>query len=88
MKDEKENIKKNKIRIYYENQMTNNTEMDEKIIKDIIRQKTKCKDDNNKLDLIIYYKGIKTKSLIIKNNSNNNSILQMSHVVYKINCPV
>ena len=88
LKDEKKNIKKNKIRIYYENQMSNNTKMDEKIIKDIIRQKTKCKDDNNKLDLIIYYKGIKTKSLIIKNSSNNNSILQMSHVVYKINCPV
>ena len=56
--------------------MSNNTRLDEKIIKDIIKQK-KCIDDNYKLDMIIYYKGKKTKNCIIKNSLNNNSILQM-----------
>ena len=37
--------------------MSNNTRLDEKIIKDIIMQKTKCTDNNCKLDIIIYYKG-------------------------------
>ena len=54
----------------------------------MIKQKTKCTDDNYKLNLIIYYKETKTKNYIIKNSLNNNSILQMSHVVYKIDCPV
>ena len=43
---------------------------------------------NYKLDLVIYYKGTKTKNYIIKNSLSNNSILQMFHLVYKINCPV
>ena len=48
----------------------------------------KYTDDNYKLDLVIFYKGTKTRNCIIKNSLSNNSILQMSHVVYKINCPV
>ena len=39
--------------------MFNNARLNEKIIQDIIKQKTNHTDDNHKLDLIIYYKGIK-----------------------------
>ena len=45
-------------------------------------------DDTYKLNFIIYYKGKKQKNYIIKNSLNNNSIIQMSHVVFKLNCPV
>ena len=68
--------------------MSNNTRLDEDIIKYTIKQRIKCTDDNYKLDLVIYYKGTKTKNYIIKNSLSNNSILQISHVVYKINCPM
>ena len=59
-----------------------------KKIRDIIKQKIKCTGDNYRFDPIIYYEGSKTKKYIIKNSLSNNSILQMSHVVYKIDCPV
>ena len=46
--------------------MSNNTRLDEKIIKDIIKQKTKYTNNNYKLDLVIYYRGTKTRNYIIK----------------------
>ena len=55
--------------------MSNNTRLDEDIIKYTIKQRIKCTDDNYKLDLVIYYKGTKTKNYIIKNSLSNNSIL-------------
>ena len=55
-------MKKSAIKIYLENQISNNTRLDVKIIKVIIKQK-KCTDDNYKLDLIICYKGTKTKNI-------------------------
>ena len=40
------------------------------------------------INLIIYYKRTKPKDHIIRNNLHSSSVLQMSHVVNKINCPV
>ena len=88
LKDKNETPKKNKIKVYYENQMSKNAKLDEKILKNIIKQRTKCTNDNDMINLIIYYKGTKTKDHIIKNSLTSSSVLQMSHVVYRINCPV
>ena len=78
----------NKINLYYENQMSLNYKVDEKILKDIIKTKTKCINDKDSLNVIIYYKSLKTRHHLIKNNLNSTSILNKSHVVYKITCPV
>ena len=61
--------------------MFKNTRLDEKMVKNIIKQKTKCTDDNYKFDLTIYFKGTKMKNCIIKNSLSNNWTLQMSHGV-------
>ena len=59
-----------------------------KLYKILTNKNAKYTDNNNKLNRIIYSKGTKTKNSIIKNISNNNSILQIPHIVCKINYPV
>ena len=78
-----------KIKLYYENQMNNQYKKDEKIMKDIIRKNVKPANENDKMELIIYYRNIKTKDLIMKNNiaSNNNDPLSKSWSLYKFTCP-
>ena len=44
-----------KIKLYYENQMNNQYKKDEKIMKDIIRKNVKPANENDKMELIIYY---------------------------------
>ena len=48
--------------------MNDQYKKDENILKDIIKQNVKPNDINDELDIIIYYKNMKTKSLIMKNN--------------------
>lgn len=63
--------------------------MHEKLIKKLYFQtKRKQKKLNYKFNIFIYYKRTKRKSYIKKNNLNNNTILLMSNVIYKINCPL
>ena len=78
-----------RIKLYYENQMNNQYKKDEKIMKDIIRKNVKPANENDKMELIIYYRNIKTKNLIMKNNiaSNNNNPLSKSRSLYKFTCP-
>jgi hypothetical protein len=48
--------------------MNDQYKKDENILKDIIKQNVKPNDINDELDIIIYYKNMKTKSLIMKND--------------------
>ena len=74
--------------VYYENQMTKNYKLDERILTDIIKNKIKCINSEENLKFNIYYKNLKTKNLLMKNNIfESKSVLKTSHVVYKINCP-
>ena len=41
---------------------------DEKVIKYIIKQNVKPTNENEKIDVVIYYKNLKTKKLIMNNN--------------------
>ena len=58
-------------------------------MKDIIRKNVKPANENDKMELIIYYRNIKTKDLIMKYNiaSNNNDPLSKSWSLYKFTCP-
>ena len=79
--------KKNTINLFYENQMTDNFELDEKILMDIFREKIKYINSNEKINLLIYCKSMKVSNLLMKNNLIiNKSELNRSHMVYKINC--
>ena len=45
----------NNITVFYKNQMHNNYKQDEKILKEIINRNIKCKNNGDKLKIIIYY---------------------------------
>ena len=82
-----ETTRTNKIQVYYQNQMTDQYRKNEKIIKDIIYKHVKPVDNNDELNLIIYYKDIKTKNLVMKNNLNKNQEkLLKSWTPYKYTC--
>jgi hypothetical protein len=75
--------------LFYQNQMNPQYKLDERVLKDIYREKIRCTDECHKVTLNIYYKNNKVKNLIMKNNiTNSTEMLQKSNVVYKINCPV
>ena len=77
----------NKIKIYYENLMSTAYEIDERIIRNIIDQNTRVVNNNDKLDLIIYYKNHKTAQLIMTNNTNKKTQLNTFNVIYQFTCP-
>ena len=76
------------IPIYYHNQMHGNYKLDERVIRDIIRENTYCKDANQELKLIVYYTNKKTFNLVMKNNlMSKHSTLQQTNVIYQFSCP-
>ena len=80
---------KNLVPVYYESQMHDNYRLEERIIKNIVYDNTRCRDGESKLNLIFYYKNKKTSSLVMKNNmSPHPTLLQQSNVVYKFCCPL
>ena len=48
---------------FHQNQMSSAYKTDEKVIKTILKNNVKCKNDDDKLKLIIFYKNMKTASL-------------------------
>ena len=83
-----ENNENKPINIFYKNQMNSQYEKDEKIMKDIIKQNVKTTNNNEYLNLIIYYNNTKSKDLIMKNNLNfKNDTMSKSWTVYKVKCP-
>ena len=87
--DKKPIENKTLIPVYYENQMHDNYKLEERIIRNIIFDNTKCLKDNTKLNLIVYYRSPKTLNFVMKNNlSPPKTALQQSNVVYKFSCPL
>ena len=83
------NLPQNSIPLYYKNQIHSNYKLDERILKSIVKNYTSCNQNNTKLNVIIYYRNIKTCNLVMKN-----SCLppipdsEKSRVCYKFKCPV
>ena len=89
-KETKDNKRtKNSIPVYYASQMHSNYIIEERVIKKIIYDNIKCKNPDDKLDLIFYYKNQKTSQLVMKNNLNPpSSRLEQTNVIYEFKCPM
>lgn len=84
---EEATTRKNKIKIYYEGQMSNNYKIEEKQLKNIVANFVKPIKENDAVELCIYYKNKKIKDLFI-HNKGKDAIEDSSrhHVVYKYKC--
>lgn len=81
----------NNIILYYKNHMSTAYLQDEKIMKKIIRNNVKTVNDNDKINIRIYYANQKTSSMIMKNNNCTkipDSILNRSHLIYSFTCKI
>ena len=73
--------------LFYRNQMTSSYKIDEKVLKNIIKQNIKCTNENESIKLNIYYKNRKVSNLVMK-NSPNTTKLQRTNILYKYECNV
>ena len=77
----------NKMNIYYKNYISLSYKTDERIIRNIVRNNINITNDNDYLNLIIYYKSPKTAQLVMKNNRKNRNKLNSTNVIYQYNNP-
>jgi len=71
------------LQLFYNNQMNSGYKVDERIMKEIVANNIKTKKENEKLNLLIYYKNKKVSNLLMKNNfSSSNNMLKSTNVVY------
>ena len=74
-------------KIYYKNFMNHNYKRDEKAIKDIINNNVKVINSGERLQVVIYYKSIKTRNLFMKNNlSPKLRELARTNLIYDFTC--
>ena len=76
--------------IFYRNQMNTAYKVDEQVLKKIIHDNVKCKDENTKLNLIVYYKNTKTKSMVMRNNLTRKKTKRdtdQANIIYEFRCP-
>ena len=79
----------NKIKhtIFYKNQYHCNYKTDEKVLKTIVKNNVKCSKPNEELKIQIYYKNMKTQSLIVCNNPHKeDNKLKWTNVIYQYKC--
>ena len=82
-------VPREKINIYYENQMNPQYKKDEKILKDIVKKNVLPANINQEINTIIYYKNLKVNNLIIYNDLTKvTDIASKSHAVYEVLCPI
>ena len=68
--------------------MNDGYKTDEQILKKIIRSNVKSIDNNKKINVIIYYKNLKTANLVMKNNSNTaKRDIDKTRLIYEYKCP-
>ena len=88
--ENKENVetKMGSIKLFYQNQMNDGYKMDEKVLNKIIKDNVKSTDPEKKVSLNVYYRSLKTKNLIMKNNMNPpKREIDKTNVIYEYRCP-
>ena len=69
--------------------MHRNYKIEERTLRSIILNNTKCTEKDQRLSIIFYYKNLKTCNLVMKNNTTSKSSpLCQTNVVYRFNCPM
>ena len=53
------------VNVFYENQMHENYKIEERTVKKIVTENIPCKNPNEKLNLIFYYKNFKSHNLVM-----------------------
>ena len=85
--DKKSKDTTEKLPVYYQAQMHGNYKLDEKILKDILKNKVKS-ISGAILDFRFYYRNPKSRNLVMRNNLNQEpASLGQTNVVYKFVCP-
>ena len=75
--------------VFYRNQFSFNYKVDERIIKEIVYNNTKCRNDSENLKLVIYYKSTTITNLVLKNNSSPPPpALKQTNLIYEYSCPI
>ena len=81
--DEQRNV----IPIYYQSQTHLNYKVEERTILSIVLNNSQCVEPGKKLNIIFYYKNIKSANLVMKNNmAPPPSTLQQTNAVYLFQC--
>jgi hypothetical protein len=75
-------------KIYYSNQMSLAYKTDERVLQEIVRRNVQCNSQEDRLNLIVYYKNKKVNQLVMCNNPTlKRDRLQQTNVVYEFKCP-
>ena len=80
-------IEKNKINLFFKNQMTDNYQQREKQIKNILYKNLKSKNEETKISLMIYYKNLKLKDISLTPKQVATPFEDQANVVYQYQCP-
>ena len=73
-------------KVYYKNQMSPNYNEDEKALKKIIKTNVVPRNDNDKLQVVIYYKNRRASNLVMTNCEREKVKLKATNVVYAFKC--
>ena len=80
---------KETINLFYCSQFHQNYKLEERSMKNIIKQNISPVDTNKKIKLIIYYRKFKTSNLLLHNNpSKNTEKVAQTHLIYEFSCPL
>ena len=77
----------NYVKIFYQNQMSSQYKQEENNLKKIVNDHLTPTNQEESIQLQIYYKNKKLKNLLIKNNLHKPEKSQISRVVYEYRCP-
>ena len=77
------------LKLYYRNYMSTGYKVDERILTDIVKRGVKPTNEEDSVQLTIYYKNKKTSQLVMKNNLNEKEgDLSRTGIVYQYTCPI
>ena len=73
--------------LFYRNFMNNKYKEDERVLKRIVKENVSLRDNRDQLKVVIYYKNMKSRNLIMRNNcAKKPRKFAKTHVVYKFRC--
>ena len=75
-------------KLFYQNSTSTAYAKDEKVLRDIVNRNCRARQEEDSIQLIIFYRSPKISTLVMKNNlSQDQSKLKSTNVVYQFNCP-